>query len=138
MTSLSGVSVEESTVRAFVLSNRRMRWLEGLQSAKRRQQTLNRLHDGRDFRGEFATELQGSVAKLAEYLSARRAATDCYVLGGAADGRFMPLAQALIAASGSDGALLLVCRPGQLMVHFPEAPGVPVIYERPAIGHTVG
>ena len=112
---------------AFIARNRQDRWLSGLASKKRRQETMNRLHAGFDFRDDVQQPFKGDAAALESELRRRGALQTCHVMGGDHDGEVLALSDALADAVQGYGGLLLVCVPGRLAVHFPEAPSDPVI-----------
>ena len=118
---------EEATVRAFVARNRQDRWLSALSSKKRRPETVDRLHAGFDFRDDVQQPFDGDLAALRVELRRRGAPDACRVIGGRLDGEDHPLSDALAAAEHGYGGVLIVCVPGVLAVHFPEAPAHPVI-----------
>ena len=124
------MEAEEATVRAFVARNRQDRWLAGLASKKRRQETVNRLHSQMDFRDDLMQPHAGDLSSLERELRRRGAPESCHVIGGAHDGESHALQDALAAAVNGYGGVLLVCLPGTLAVHFPEAPAEPLILSR--------
>lgn len=124
------MEAEEATVRAFVARNRQDRWLSGLASKKRRQETVDRLHDWTDLREDLMQPFSGDLAALEAELRRRGSPEACWVVGGRFDGEEHPLPDALAAAVQDYGGVLLICVPGTLAVHFPEAPGDPNILAR--------
>ena len=130
------MDVEELTIRAFVVPNRVDRWVTGLSSAKRRRATVGRLCHGDDWRpGRSAVvELSGDAVEQRVGLEARLRAlgapSSCHVVSesGEHDGAAMPLAAALAALFG-EGCSLLICIPGRLALHLPEAPAAPVLLQ---------
>ena len=121
------MEVEEATVRTFVARNRQDRWLSGLATKKRRQQTVDRLHGEADFREDLRQRYAGDLSSLERELRRRGAPDTCHVIGGSQDGEDRALRGALAAAVDGYGGVLLVCVPGTLAVHFPEAPAEPFI-----------
>jgi hypothetical protein len=112
---------------AFVAKNRQDRWLSGLASPKRRSQTVDRLHNGVDFRDELMTEFAGSADELVAALQRRGAEPIAHVIGGPLDGEDVALSDAVAAAVQGYGGVLLVCIAGRLAVYFPEAPSKPFL-----------
>ena len=131
------MSVEVLTVESFVAPNRRQRWLDGLADVRRRAKVLSQLSHGGDFLDEYVHPLHLSgkrdeqVRALYQMLVERGAPRQCHVLAldEELDGRVLPLLDA-IEASIDFGGALLVCIPGRLAVHLPEAPAPPVILEK--------
>lgn len=125
---------EALTIRAFVEKPLQERWLLGLGKRTRRTKLLDRLSHHYDWDRRYATELpvpphEDAVAWLVERLQKKGAPDACQVVGGpASDGSTMPLSDAVAHCLGY-GALL-VCVPGHLALHLPEAPAEPVLLAR--------
>jgi hypothetical protein len=104
---------------------------------KRRAKVLSRLSDSDDFLERYLhpAHLPGKrddqVRALHQMLLQRGAPPECHVLAqdDDLDGQVLPLLHA-IEASIDYGGALLVCIPGRLAVHLPEAPAPPAIIEK--------
>ena len=96
----------EALIEAFVVSERRERYLFLARTPKRRTELTNRLAHWRDFDTRRAAtlppEAQASPTAVAHFLQAHGAPRECYVLSESheIDGRLMPLAEALAALVG--------------------------------------
>lgn len=129
VTRLIRVEAEVRTIEAFVVSARRDRWLAGLTSARGRRKLLGRLCHGDDWERQYvvATHPTGKrneqIAGLLSELTRRGATADCQVMSESKlhDGSAMRLPEALEELS-DDGCALIICLPGQLAAHLPEAP----------------
>ncbi len=123
---------EVATVKAFIKSARRLRWLEALASAKRRRQFLDRLNHCRDFDERYATALPSSVDLVAT-LRSRGAPARCHVVSDfeAIDGRQLPLAEAIAQAEWAQWGTLLSCLHGRLAYYFDESGARRLLLERP-------
>jgi hypothetical protein len=131
------VDDEQRTIEAFVVASRRDRWTAGLANTKHRRKIVRRLCHEDDWLDKYATTTKPTGMRH-EQLSAllgelRRlgAPADCHVVAEspAHDGRSMPLVDALEEFI-DDGCALIICVPGALAVHLPEAPAAPVILSR--------
>lgn len=135
---MSALTAEALPVSAFVATNRRQRWLQGLGHPKARAKVLARLAASEDFLDAWYHPLRLSgmrdeqVRALLAMLGQKGASTSCHVLSqdDEVDGRVMPLEEA-IERSIDDGGALLVCTPGHLALHFPETPEPPAMLARP-------
>lgn len=124
---------EHAFVTAFIVAERRERYLTLLSNPKRRAKILNRLNHHLDFNRSLATELgYGSPDSLAEFLEAKGAKATCYVIADnrKLDGQELPLAEACWHAFTDGFGIVLSCVPGQLAFYRPEAPGPGFILER--------
>src|SRR4051812_14221280 len=103
---------EEATIRAFIVSPRKARWLEALASAKRRARFLARLNPCRDLDERFIQPVEHVAAEL----TARGAPAMCHVISASSDldGRDLPLAEALEATECGGWGTLISCVPGEL------------------------
>ena len=128
------MDAERQTLEVFVVPNRRDRWITGLDNPKRRRKILDRLCHHDDWRTNLARTTAPTgrrpehLAALLAELRALGPPAVCHVMSERADceARSMPLPEALEALS-DDGCALLVCLPGVLALHLPEAPAPPVI-----------
>lgn len=123
--------------------------MSGLDNAKLRRKILDRLCHYDDWRADLAVATtptgrrEEQLAALLAQLRGLGAPEICHVMAQRSDcdARSMPLVAALDALS-DDGCALLVCIPGVLALHLPEAPAPPMILSvkaRPGIagkGHS--
>jgi len=116
----------EALIEAFVVPERRERYLFLARTPKRRTELTNRLAHWRDFDARFAAILppsaQTSPAAVVRFLAARGAPQSCYVLSESPehDGQVMPLADAAAAAVGRGMGTVLSCIPGRLAYYESE------------------
>ena len=116
----------EALIEAFVVSERRERYLFLARTPKRRTELTNRLAHWRDFDTRRAatlpSEAQVSPTAVAHFLQAHGAPRECYVLSESheIDGRLMPLAEALAALVGRGMGTVLSCIPGRLAYYESE------------------
>src|SRR5688500_1352501 len=113
---------EEATIRAFVRSARRDRMLALLADPKKRPKVLNALNHFHDWDPRWVQPV-ASGADVLEILRRAGAPDTCHVISdaGELDGRDMPLADAVDAATVFDFASILCCVPGELAFFFDEA-----------------
>lgn len=104
---------EEATIRAFILPERRPRYLEQMSIPKRRARFRNRLNHCNDLDPRFATAARNITA--AE-LRGQGAPEHCHLISGSTelDGREMPLAEALQELDFLYFGTLVCCVPGRL------------------------
>jgi len=112
---------EEATIRAFVASPRRQRWLESLSVAKRRESFLDRLNHCRDIDERYATPLKAGVDIVAS-LSSLGAPATCYLISATAslDGKEMPLADGVAKSEMGGWGTIISCLPGRLAYYYDE------------------
>jgi hypothetical protein len=116
----------EALIEAFVVPERRERYLFLARTPTRRAELTNRLAHWRDFDTRRAAtlprEAQASPAAVAHFLEARGAPRACYVLSESPDidGRVMPLAEALAGVVGRGIGTVLSCLPGRLAYYESE------------------
>jgi hypothetical protein len=115
---------EAAFVEAFVIPDKRSRYLEFLPNPKRRGEILNRWNHFFDFIPERATKvLRASASELARELCRRGAGRAGYVIGvGSIDGHEMPLQDAIESALASGWGAIVSCVPGQLALYLQEYP----------------
>lgn len=92
-----------------------MRLLE--MGEKRRSEVRSMLHNAVQLDPRYCTPLSGSdsfAEPLERILRAHGAPDDCYIIGGALDGREMPLTEALRTADWGEDGTFLSCGPGRL------------------------
>lgn len=128
---------EEAFVKAFLRSEKRARFLEYLGNPKRRREALVQLNHALPYLPEFATEVpaeQDFPEELEKLLKARGAGPTCHVLaaGLRADGRELPLREALNLICLQEFGAVLACLPGHLAYYRPEAPRPGILLQRPA------
>ena len=114
--------LEQATIRAFFVPARRTRWLESLDSKKRRRAILGRLNHCYDLDERFATPLAPNVNVVA-VLRSLGAPDTCYVISSIAaiDGREMPLEEAVYQAGAGGWGTLISCISGRLAYYSDEA-----------------
>jgi len=115
---------EASLVAAFVVPDKRARYLEFLPKPKRRGEILNRWNHFFDFIPGLATPIpRASAAELAQALRQRGAGRLGYVMGaGLSDGQEFPLEEAIERALASGWGSVVSCIPGQLALYLQEFP----------------
>jgi hypothetical protein len=113
---------EEATIRAFIASPRRDRWLQKLASSKHRRSFLDRLNHCSDIETRYATALP-SRADAVAVLQSRGAPASCYVISDivAIDNRELALADAIDQAELGGFGTLICCVPGRLAYYIDEA-----------------
>lgn len=122
---------EDATVRAFVTSARRMRWLESLASEKRRRAFLGRLDHCRDFDERYASTMPSNADIVAE-LFTRGAPADCHVMSSdaALDGQTLPLVDAVTRTHLRGSGTIISCVPGRLAYYCGESGERHLLLER--------
>jgi hypothetical protein len=126
--------MEEATVRAFVLSAKRDRWLSLLGNPKRRATVLRELsHGSRFFDPRFATAVP-SNRDAGEMLRALGAPALCRVISEHRefDGRELPIVDVVREAVGFEIGVLICCLPGTLACSIGEVSEPRLILSRPA------
>lgn len=126
---------EEAFARAFLPSEKRARFIQQLTDPKKRREMLERLNRDLPYMPGFATEVPGSQdfpSELEKLLRAKGAGDACYVLadGLKADGRELPLREALNLVCLHERGAILSCLPGRLAYYKPESPRPGLILER--------
>jgi hypothetical protein len=127
---------EEAFAKAFILSEKRARFIQFLAHAKRRKEMLSRLSRDLPYIQAFATVVPGYQdfpVELEGLLRSKGAGPTCHVIadGLKADGRELPLREALNLVCLHPFGAILSCLPGRLAYYRPQAPGHGVILERP-------
>jgi hypothetical protein len=122
---------EEATIRAFIDSSRRPRWLELLGSPKRRPEILDRLNHCGDFDLRYALQLEKGDDPMV-ILTKHRAPVKCYVTSGSEklDGRELPLNEAIYATELEGEGTLICCIPGRLAYYYGESGEQRLLLER--------
>ncbi len=126
---------EEAFVKAFLTSEKRARFIQFLSTPKRRKEILNRLSHDLPYLPDFATEVPGAQDfpdELEKLLKAKGAGPSCHVIadGLKADGRDLPLSEALNLICMHELGAVLSCVPGRLAYYKPASPGGGIILER--------
>jgi hypothetical protein len=103
---------------AFLAEPGRGRMLRLLEMGeKRRRDVRSLLHQAIELDPRYCTQLTGSdyfPGPLEKALRAFGAPPDCYLIGGALDGREMLLAEALATADLGEDGTFISCLPGRL------------------------
>jgi hypothetical protein len=115
-------------VNAFVIPERRQRWLESLASTRKRERFLFRLADGRDFNHDLMRRLEVKSKEpsfIASALQRDGAQEDCYIISCVRelDGRYLDLFQALQNVVGLGLGSVISCLPGKLAFYESETAG---------------
>ena len=126
---------EEAFAKAFLPSEKRARFVQQLADSKKRKEMLERLDGDLPYMPGFATEVPGSQdfpSELEKLLKAKGAGPTCHVIvnGLKADGRELPLREALNLICMHASGAILSCLPGRLAYYKPESPGAGLILER--------
>lgn len=117
-------SHETAFVEAFVVPDKRSRYLEFLPNPMRRGEILNRWNHFFNFLPERATQIsRTSALELTEELRRRGAGRLGYVIGdGDSDGNELPLEIAIENALASGWGTVVSCLPGRLALYLQEYP----------------
>lgn len=126
---------EEAFAKAFITSEKRARFVQFLAEPKRRREMLDRLNRDLPYMPGFATAVpsqQDFPDELEKLLKAKGAGPTCYVIaaGLKADGRELPLREALHLICMNEYGAILSCLPGRLAYYKPESPRPGLILER--------
>lgn len=126
---------EEAFAKAFLTSGKRARFVQLLADPKRRKEILPCLDHDLHYMPGFATEApraQDFPDALEKLLMAKGAGPTCHVIahGLKADGRELPLGEALRLICMSEFGAILSCLPGRLAYYRPEAPRPGILLER--------
>jgi hypothetical protein len=113
---------EEATVCAFIVPEKRKRYLSSLSNCKRRPNFLNCLNHCRDIDPRYATEIP-TTADIAALLRNHGALDDCHVISDyrEIDGREMSLIDAVNEADAIGWGTIISCIPGRLACYLDEA-----------------
>jgi hypothetical protein len=127
---------EEAFTKAFILSEKRARFLQYLANSKRRKEVLVQLSHRLPFIPAFGKEVPGAQDfpdELEKLLRAKGAGPVCHVIAGGlkADGRELPLKEALTLICLQEHGAILSCLPGQLAYYRPAPPGPGILLEKP-------
>jgi hypothetical protein len=126
---------EEAFAKAFLPSEKRARFIQHLADPRKRREMLERLNRDLPYMPGFAMEVPGSQdfpSELEKLLRAKGAGPTCHVLadGLKADGRELPLREALNLVCLHERGAILSCLPGRLAYYKPESPRPGLILER--------
>ena len=126
---------EAEFTRAFIASAKRARFIQALAHPKHRPEALAQLDEGLPYMPGFGVEVpstQDFPAELEKLLRAKGAGPTCHVIasGLKADGRELPLREALHQICLQASGAILSCLPGQLAYYRPAAPGRGILLER--------
>ncbi len=117
---------ETGFVSAFIIPERRERYLTFLGNPKRRGKVLNRLNHSQDIAFSLARPVPHSFLTefLAASLESLGAGPTCYVIADASDmdGQTLPLREAVWKTRVHDFGVVLSCVPGRLCYYKPESP----------------
>ena len=115
---------EAAFVAAFVIPDKRSRYLEFLPNPKRRAEILNRWNHFFDFIPERATQIpRTSACELAQVLRYHGAGRTGYVMGDSnTDGCDLPLEDAIESALASGWGAVVSCIPARLALYLQEFP----------------
>jgi hypothetical protein len=127
---------EEAFAKAFLPSEKRARFIQLLAQPKRRPEGLAQLNRHLPYLPAFATVVPGEQdfpEELVKLLAAKGAGPTCHVIvdGLKADGRELPIREALLMICMHRSGAILSCLPGRLAYYKPESPAPGVILERP-------
>jgi hypothetical protein len=128
---------EAAFAKAFLPSEKRARFIQGLAQPKRRKEVLLQLNGHLLYLPAYATAVPGDQDfpdALVKLLTTKGAGPTCHVIvdGLKADGRELPLREALMLICLHRSGAILSCLPGQLAYYKPESPAPGIILERPA------
>lgn len=126
---------EEAFTKAFILSEKRARFIQGLNDPRKRREQLAQLSCKLPFLPALGSEVpstQDFPEELETLLKAKGAGPTCHVIvdGLKADGRELPLREALNLVCLHDRGAILCCLPGSLAYYKPQSPGPGILLER--------
>jgi hypothetical protein len=126
---------EEAFARAFLPSEKRARFIQLLAQPRRRPEMLAQLDGRLPYLAAFAPVVpsdQDFPEALEQLLIAKGAGPTCHVLvaGLKADGRELPLGEALRTICLHRSGAILSCLPGRLAYYKPESPAPGILLER--------
>jgi hypothetical protein len=127
---------EAAFTKAFIRSEKRARFLQTLADPKKRKEGLERMSHALPYMPDFALSVPGDQDfpdELEKLLRAKGAGPTCHVIadGLKADGRLLPLREALNLICLHEYGAILSCIPGRLAYYKPESPNPGIILERP-------
>ena len=111
---------EEQTIKAFMLKERRDRYLSFLGNNKRRKEVLDQLNHCKDFDERFMQWLP-SNADIVNILLKSGSPSEVYVISDSKiDGKIMPLSDAIHETSMTGSGTIVSCIPGKLAYYYDE------------------
>jgi hypothetical protein len=132
----SSVDHEAAFAKAFLPSEKRARFVQVLAQPRRRKEMLVQLNGHLPYLAAYATAVpseQDFPDALVTLLRSKGAGPTCYVIadGLKADGRELPLREALMLICMHRSGAILSCLPGRLAYYKPESPAPGILLERP-------
>jgi len=126
---------EAAFTKAFLLSEKRARFLQALAIPGKRREMLARMSCALPYMPEFASRVPSErdfPAELEKLLRARGAGSTCHLMadGLKADGRELPLREALDLICLHASGAILSCIPGRLAYYRPASPEPGILLER--------
>jgi hypothetical protein len=126
---------ETALFKAFILPNRRDRYINLLKNAKGRAKLLTTFAHFKDLDPRYAHRIPPGAQQtdtIAADLRQRGAPSDCYVMSElrTLDSKTLPLSEALDAIVGYGMGSFISCLPGKLAYFEGEEPGERYILER--------
>jgi hypothetical protein len=127
---------EAAFAKAFITSEKRARFIQFLADPRQRKEMLERLSHDLPCMPGFTTVVPGQQdfpSELEKLLKAKGAGPTCHVIaeGLKADGRELPLREALNLVCLNATGAILSCIPGRLAYYKPQSPGAGILLERP-------
>jgi hypothetical protein len=111
---------EEQTIKAFILKERRERYLSFLGNNKRRKEVIDRLNHCKDFDERFMQWLP-SNADIVNILLKAGSPSEVYVISDSKiDGKIMLLSDAIHETSMTGSGTIVSCIPGKLAYYYDE------------------
>ncbi len=111
---------EEQTIKAFMLKEKRDRYLSFLSDKKRRKEVLDRLNHCKDFDERFIQWLP-SNADIVNILLQAGSPSEVYVISDSEiDGKVMALSEAIHETSMTGSGTIVSCIPGKLAYYYDE------------------
>lgn len=112
---------EEATIRAFIVKEKKQRYLDMLAALDKRGRFLDVLNHCRDLDERFVTKVRSHVGVIDE-LRQRGAPNKCRVISDieGIDGTDLPLAAAIPLVEEGGWGTILCCLPGQLAYYYDE------------------
>jgi hypothetical protein len=115
---------EDAFSSSFVIPEKRARYAEFLRNPKRRPEALDRLNHFFDFVPRLATEIdRGGGRELGKRLRKLGAPDEAQIIGGGkADGKKLPLEDAIDTGMSEGWGVVISCIPGRLALYVKEFP----------------
>ncbi len=114
--------IEERTIRAFFIPEKRNRAVQLLGNPKRRKKLLESLNHCSDFDQRFTTSIRNSKNPV-DILSKLGAPADCYLISSEPklDGTVLSLSDAIFKIESACWGTLVSCIPGRLAYYYGES-----------------